>query len=132
MRTVRRRFDGLEVLLLCAAVGAVVLLITKGRAAPDRQKPYRDQYGSKVSLGPEEWIVRDFFHDQRGGVFVDVGPGTRSPIATPTTSSGSWAGRAWRLMLVPSWPSLTGRRVPVRSSSPSSSRNAATRESRLT
>ena len=28
---------------------------------------------SRHSQGPEEWIVRDFFHDQRNGVFVDVG-----------------------------------------------------------
>jgi FkbM family methyltransferase len=32
------------------------------------------KYGpSRVSQGVEEWILKDFFHDRRNGVFVDVG-----------------------------------------------------------
>jgi FkbM family methyltransferase len=31
------------------------------------------KYGpGKVSMGPEEWILRELFQDERGGVFVDV------------------------------------------------------------
>ena len=32
------------------------------------------RYGpERQSFGPEEWIIRDYFDDRRGGVFVDVG-----------------------------------------------------------
>jgi FkbM family methyltransferase len=35
---------------------------------------YRSAFGpAKSSRGGEEWFVRDFFRDRRGGVFVDVG-----------------------------------------------------------
>jgi FkbM family methyltransferase len=35
---------------------------------------YREQYGSeRHSRHGEEWYVRDFFRDRRGGTFVDVG-----------------------------------------------------------
>jgi len=34
----------------------------------------RRRYGpNHYSLGVEEWVIRDFFQDQRGGVFADVG-----------------------------------------------------------
>ncbi len=37
-------------------------------------RPLKAKYGpSRNSEHYEEWIVRDFFNDQRGGVFVDVG-----------------------------------------------------------
>ena len=43
------------------------------------------RYGpGKQSQGPEEWIVRDFFRDKRGGVFVDVGAGKYK------TNSNTW------------------------------------------
>jgi FkbM family methyltransferase len=29
--------------------------------------------GERFSMGPEEWFIRDFFGDQRDGVYVDVG-----------------------------------------------------------
>jgi FkbM family methyltransferase len=35
---------------------------------------FKQEYGSsRYSEHAEEWLVRDFFHDQRNGVFVDVG-----------------------------------------------------------
>jgi hypothetical protein len=35
-----------------------------------------NRYGpAKQSQFQEEWIVRDYFHDKRGGIFVDVGAG---------------------------------------------------------
>jgi FkbM family methyltransferase len=34
----------------------------------------KDRYGpGRFSLNEEEWIIRDYFQDRRGGVFVDVG-----------------------------------------------------------
>jgi FkbM family methyltransferase len=36
-------------------------------------KPFADRYGSNNSEHGEEWLIRDFYHDRRGGVFVDVG-----------------------------------------------------------
>jgi FkbM family methyltransferase len=30
-------------------------------------------YGTHFSRNAEEWIIRDFFHDRRGGFFLDVG-----------------------------------------------------------
>ena len=37
-------------------------------------KPFADRYGpSNNSQHGEEWLIRDFFQDRRGGVFVDVG-----------------------------------------------------------
>ena len=37
-------------------------------------QPLADRYGpARNSRYAEEWIIRDFFQDQRGGVFVDVG-----------------------------------------------------------
>ncbi len=38
--------------------------------------PLAGRYGpKKFSAGPEEWIIRDYFGDRRGGVFLDVGAG---------------------------------------------------------
>jgi FkbM family methyltransferase len=37
-------------------------------------KPFRAKYGpGHNSEQQEEWFIRDFFHDRRGGTFVDVG-----------------------------------------------------------
>ena len=41
---------------------------------PKEAKPLRTIYGpERQSEHVEEWIVRDFFNDKRGGFFVDVG-----------------------------------------------------------
>jgi FkbM family methyltransferase len=57
--------------LALVSTGTLVL----GRA--DRNAEYEwfeDKYGpSRYSEHAEEWIVRDYFGDQRGGTFVDVG-----------------------------------------------------------
>ena len=38
--------------------------------------PLAARYGpTRFSAGPEEWIIRDYFGDRRGGVFLDVGAG---------------------------------------------------------
>lgn len=42
-------------------------------AGEDELRPLELKYGERNSLLAEEWIIRDFFGDMRGGVFVDVG-----------------------------------------------------------
>jgi hypothetical protein len=69
-----RRFDLRELLLISAALCLLTMVLTlRSFSALDAQRPFEELYGTKVSDGPEEWIVRDFFKDRRGGVFVDVG-----------------------------------------------------------
>lgn len=72
-------------LFLAAAFGGYVLALkqsserlqTVARVVPepgDELAGLRAKYGpTHYSQGIEEWIIRDFFHDERGGVFVDVG-----------------------------------------------------------
>lgn len=68
------RFDALELVLISAALVVATMVVTlRSFAILDGQTPYRERYGAKVSDGPEEWIVRDFFGDEHGGIFVDVG-----------------------------------------------------------
>lgn len=79
----RHRFDLVEVAMLClfVALGAGVFFSDPERAAryahlklaPDAE-PLRAKYGpDRYSQFAEEWIIRDFFQDRRGGVFLDVG-----------------------------------------------------------
>lgn len=64
-----------------AAVGAALLWLTAasspspdGLALPGGARYLEKAYGpSRYSQFAEEWIIRDFFQDRRGGVFVDVG-----------------------------------------------------------
>lgn len=36
--------------------------------------PIRERYGpARFSSGVEEWLIRDYFQDKRGGIFLDVG-----------------------------------------------------------
>jgi FkbM family methyltransferase len=85
--TARRiRLDLLEVTLVIGAVVILTLVLAERTQRPlnaprfgsvdDEQLDarLRRQYGpGHDSLNPEEWIIRDFFGDKRGGVFVDVG-----------------------------------------------------------
>ena len=78
-----RRFDALELLLLLlfGAVSGAMLerfqyrdIAWVARSAAQDTARLRDQYGpARNSENEEEWIIRDFFKDQRAGVFVDVG-----------------------------------------------------------
>ena len=79
MRTPR----GLLLLILCLITGSVAALATYrlvGRPAADSNALPRGAVYLEAAYGPtrysqfaEEWIIRDFFQDRRGGVFVDVG-----------------------------------------------------------
>jgi FkbM family methyltransferase len=83
----RRRFDLLEVSLISVTVALAAMQATRaytlagvreevllGGVGADEIAPLAQTYGpSHSSQFAEEWIVRDFFHDKRDGVFVDVG-----------------------------------------------------------
>ena len=75
----RIRLDLWETVLLLAFVAMIAALVTQQHyLAPSQEagyllRLYEDRYGSKVSQFAEEWLIRDFFHDKRNGVFVDVG-----------------------------------------------------------
>jgi FkbM family methyltransferase len=65
---------------------AGTLIVLAGAACTGAEEPFGDVFASDVSLYSqldEELIVRDFFQDKRGGVFLDVGCST--PIANSTT-----------------------------------------------
>lgn len=76
-----RRIEALLIALALFAggfalgTGAMAILGQQavGTANPEAQ-PLEAKYGpAKNSQFEEEWIIRDFFGDERGGVFVDVG-----------------------------------------------------------
>ena len=78
-----RRFDALEVLLVVVLVAVLASALTAQRYAGLRYVEYsaaaegerlRERYGpGHYSRNEEEWVVRDYFQDKRGGTFVDVG-----------------------------------------------------------
>jgi FkbM family methyltransferase len=83
----RRRFDLLEVFLISATVAVIAIMTTRAYTSADVEEaitlagegvreiaPLARAYGpTHFSQFAEEWIIRDFFHDRRDGVFVDVG-----------------------------------------------------------
>ena len=83
----RRRVDLVEVVLIAAVVMVATRLLTITSApawsvaaaagasdsAVELEALARAYGPGKSSQGAEEWIVRDFLHDKRGGVFLDVG-----------------------------------------------------------
>jgi FkbM family methyltransferase len=77
-RRSRGRISWVEAVALCIAVAAVTVIVLKerviyGSPALAELAPLR-QYGpARFSEDFEEWIVRDYFKDRRGGVFLDVG-----------------------------------------------------------
>jgi len=80
------RFDVLEVFLFVAllvSIGAAVFLTQRAAwmrlsypafTAAQEAARLRDRYGpGRYSRHEEEWTIRDYFQDRRGGYFVDVG-----------------------------------------------------------
>jgi hypothetical protein len=81
-RVMRRQFDLIELFAIAVFVGLVSWVCARaiyGSTAPamieeDTLGMVSAKYGPmKFSQGPEEWLIRDFFDDRKGGVFVDVG-----------------------------------------------------------
>ena len=70
-----KRFDLVEVGLIVMVVGFVAFAVPAPQdPEPDEADALEATYGpDKYSRNEEEWIIRDFFKDRRGGVFVDVG-----------------------------------------------------------
>ena len=69
-----RRFSVMETFFVSCLVGGLVLVTSGLLHVPKEAKPLRTIYGpERQSEHVEEWIVRDFFNDKRGGFFVDVG-----------------------------------------------------------
>jgi FkbM family methyltransferase len=64
----------LALVLLVSAAGCSRQPANTGPNVEPEAEGLKAKYGpAKNSYGPEEWIVRDFFQDKRGGVFLDVG-----------------------------------------------------------
>lgn len=82
-----KRFDVLELFLLCAIAAVATWLVTHTYYRQRQLKltyfamdaeaeiaPLARKYGnSRFSENMEEWIIRDYFQDRRDGVFLDVG-----------------------------------------------------------
>jgi len=77
-RMLRARLELWEVLLAALFV-ALVLSALRPARMPDHQSAteidyFRERYGpGRNTEREEEWLIRDFFRERRGGVFVDVG-----------------------------------------------------------
>lgn len=75
-----RRFDVTEVILIASLVAVVAWKIEQtipralALAVPGEAEAFAKKYGpDRNSEHEEEWLIRDFFGDRRGGFFVDVG-----------------------------------------------------------
>src|SRR5580765_8933494 len=79
------------------AVG-VSFVLNRSQSSPNPEAQYlRQRFGtSKNSEGIEEWVVRDFFHGERNGVFVDVGAGDYRKLSNTyyLESELGWSGLA--------------------------------------
>jgi FkbM family methyltransferase len=84
MQIPRPKLNALELAMLGVLVAVVAYLAGADRTTESlrpflpgasEMRQLAERYGKegRNSLNGEEWIVRDFFADQRGGVFVDVG-----------------------------------------------------------
>jgi len=71
------RLDLWEVVLIVLLVGAALYrpqAEEPGSYSDQEVKLYAEKYGPERSTeGPEEWMIRDYFQDRRGGTFLDVG-----------------------------------------------------------
>lgn len=77
------QFSLLEMALVALFAAMVTWVAVKPRATGTEGPTLVDQellqilearYGAeRFSMGPEEWFIRDFFGDERGGIYVDVG-----------------------------------------------------------
>lgn len=85
-RFAKIRVDLWEVLLVGALLAMLPFMFRGGRPTSERElEPYSVRYGpDHQSEDAEEWFIRDFFADRRGGFFVDVGAND------PRTFSKTW------------------------------------------
>ena len=79
--TRRGQTDWLPIVAVAVVTALVTYTVTMARLQREQTlfgtqelEPFADRYGpSHDTQFGEEWLVRDFFQDRRGGVFVDVG-----------------------------------------------------------
>ena len=79
--TRRKRTDWFSYVVVAAAAAVVSFTLTTAKHQSEQPlvgspeiEPFAERYGpSHDTQFGEEWLVRDFFQDKRGGVFVDVG-----------------------------------------------------------
>jgi FkbM family methyltransferase len=79
----RARFDWVEVLVAAGVIAALAWRIQDWRyqeaaafssSGLEERASLQQAYGTvHASQSGEEWIIRDFFKDRRGGTFLDVG-----------------------------------------------------------
>src|SRR5262245_66037145 len=81
----RRRIDRVELLIVVASlIGLMVILTVRftpvGTAIAVAADSVTEFWAFQRVYGPqrqsryaEEWMIRDFFHDKRGGTFLDIG-----------------------------------------------------------
>lgn len=71
----RQKLDLWEVTLIVALLVAVMHPFRRDTdTSKEELRPFRERYGpGHQSERAEEWFIRDFFADRRGGFFVDVG-----------------------------------------------------------
>jgi FkbM family methyltransferase len=75
-RGTKLRLSGIELLALCVGLVALTAAAMQVWLKPDPHPllvQLEQRYGQKSSRFGEEWIIRDFFRDRRGGTFLDVG-----------------------------------------------------------
>jgi len=103
MKLLRIKFDLWEVILLAALV-AVAYVGYRGRLNPPQNPPqsaremdfFRTAYGpAHNSEREEEWFIRDYFKDRRGGTFVDVG-----------ANHYQWSSKTYYLETVLGWSGI--------------------------
>jgi len=87
MKTNRSRLSAVEVVALCILMSVATFYVTSlvharqmeerlwsGHPSLQELEPLRKKYGPERSTQNfEEWIIRDYFQDRRGGTFLDVG-----------------------------------------------------------
>jgi FkbM family methyltransferase len=72
----KTRFDAVEMGVVAAFVGFLTWAAMYEGPSPSQleSQALAEQYGPATnSENEEEWIIRDFFKERRGGVFLDVG-----------------------------------------------------------
>ena len=76
----RQRFDVTGVILVALLAVVVVWKVEQttpralALAVPEEAEAFAKKYGpGRNSEHEEEWLIRDFFGDRRGGLFIDVG-----------------------------------------------------------
>src|SRR5688572_30099919 len=83
----RALFDwkALGLIAMLALVAVLVWYSSRPAVVPllPELRPFAEKYGpSRNSQFGEEWLIRDFFQDKRGGIFVDVGANHHQSLST--------------------------------------------------